>query len=337
MIESNTENNKFITISLLILAIVAVAFALNFTKPIMIPFVLALLIRILIDPIIDFQTEKLNVHRVVAVFVSLILIVFLFIIIVPFIVGSVATFLGSANEYNSKVLLLIDIIINKMQEFDLQINREAIRESLISLPFLDWASAILSNSANIISKFFLVVILTLFLLLGRKSKETSSEWNEIINSVKKYIFTKFLTSALTGILTGIIYWLLGLELALIFGTITFLLNFIPIIGSVIAVLVPLPIAFLQFSDPSYVILVILFPALVHIVIGNIIEPKIFGDAFGLHPITIILSLIFWGMIWGMMGILLAAPITAIIKISFEKFETTSPIARLLEGKIHLKN
>ena len=76
MIESNTENNKFITISLLILAIVAVAFALNFTKPIMIPFVLALLIRILIDPIIDFQTEKLNVHRVVAVFVSLILIVF---------------------------------------------------------------------------------------------------------------------------------------------------------------------------------------------------------------------------------------------------------------------
>ena len=333
----NSENNKFITISLFIIAAIAVAFALNFTKPIMIPFVLALLIRILIDPIIDFQTENLHVHRIVAVFVSLILIVFLFMIIVPFIVGSVATFLGSANEYNTKVLLILDIIISKLQEFDVNINREVIRDSFISLPFLDWASAILSNSANIISKFFLVIIMTLFLLLGRKSKNTSNEWNQIINSVKKYTFTKFITSAATGILTGIIYWLLGIELALIFGTMTFLLNFIPVLGSVIAVLIPLPVALLQFNDPTYIIYVILFPSIVHIIIGNILEPKLFGEAFGLHPITIILSLIFWGMIWGMIGVLLAAPITAIVKISFEKFETTLPFARLLEGKVHLKS
>tara|TARA_Y100001970_G_scaffold266773_1_gene355860 strand:+ start:1760 stop:2773 length:1014 start_codon:yes stop_codon:yes gene_type:complete len=336
MISNNSENNKFITVSLLILAIVTVAFALNFTKPIMIPFVLALLIRILIDPIIDFQIENLRVHRIVAVFVSLLLIVFLFMIIVPFIVTSVATFLGSANEYNAKVLFLLDMVILKLQEIDININRQIIRDSFISLPFLDWASKILSNGANIISKFFLVVIMTLFLLLGRKSKDTSKEWNEIIGNVKKYIFTKFITSAATGILTGIIYWLLGLELALIFGTMTFLLNFIPVLGSIIAVLIPLPVALLQFSDPTYIIYVILFPGVVHIIIGNILEPKIFGEAFGLHPITIILSLIFWGMIWGMIGVILAAPITAIIKISFEKFETTLPFARLLEGKVHLK-
>ena len=71
----------------------------------MIPFVLALLIRILIDPIIDFQIENLRIHRIVAVFVSLVLIVFLFIIIVPFIVGSVVTFLQSADDYNAKVLI----------------------------------------------------------------------------------------------------------------------------------------------------------------------------------------------------------------------------------------
>ena len=61
--------------------------------------------------------------------------------------------------------------------------------------------------------------MTLFLLLGRKSKNTSNEWNQIINSVKKYTFTKFITSAATGILTGIIYWLLGIELALILSLI----------------------------------------------------------------------------------------------------------------------
>ena len=336
MNQNNIENSRFISISLLILALVAVAFTLNFTKPIMIPFVLALLIRILIDPIIDFQIKNLRVHRVIAVFVSLILIVFLFIIIVPFIVGSVATFLQSADDYNSKVLILIDIVINKLREFDIIIDRDIIRNTLLNLPFLDWASTILSNSANFISKFFLVVIMTLFLLLGKKTKNTSAEWNEIINHVKQYIFTKFITSSATGILTGLIYWFLGLELALIFGSLTFILNFIPVIGSVIAVIIPLPVAFLQFTEPTSVILIILLPAIVHIIIGNILEPKIFGAAFGLHPITVILSLIFWGMIWGFIGVLLAAPITAIIKISFEKFETTKPFAKLLEGTIHLK-
>ena len=329
------ENNKFITASLLILALVAIGFALNFSKPIMIPFVMALLIRILIDPIIDFQIDYLHVHRIIAVLVSLFLIVFLFIIIVPFIGGSVVTFLQSADDYNSKVLVLIDFIINILQDFNISVDREIIRETFIKLPFLDWASSLLSNSANFLSKFFLVVIMTLFLLLGKKEINTSPEWNEIIGSVKKYIFTKFITSSATGILTGFIYWFLGIELAIIFGSLTFILNFIPYFGSVTAVLIPLPIAFLQFSDPSSMVLVILLPALVHLIIGNIIEPRIFGETLGLHPITIILSLIFWGMLWGIIGTLLAAPITAIVKIIFQKIDTTKPLARILEGKIHL--
>ena len=171
------ESNKIITGSLFILALIAVAFILNFTQPIMVPFVLALLIRILIDPIIDFQTEKLRIYRIVAVFVSLLLIVFVFIIIVPFIVGSVATFLQSADDYNDKVLILIDIIIIKLTDLDIVIDREIILNTLADLPFLDWTSTILSNSTNFISKLFLVVIMTLFLLLGKKSQNTSAEWN----------------------------------------------------------------------------------------------------------------------------------------------------------------
>ena len=97
-----------------------------------------------------------------------------------------------------------------------------------------------------------------------------------------------------------------------------------------------PIAILQYTDLSSVLLIIFLPAIIHQIIGNVIEPKIFGDAFGLHPITIILSLIFWGMIWGIIGVLLAAPLTAIIRVTFERFESTKQIARLLEGKIHLK-
>lgn len=331
------ETNRIITGSLFIIASIAVAFILNFAQPFLVPLVIALLIRILVDPIIDYQINYLSIHRVVAVFVSLCLIVFLFIIIVPFIGSSVITFLQSADDYNNKVLILVDIGISKLQEFNIEIDRETIRNSLNNLPLLDWASTILSNSANFISKFVLVIIMTLFLLLGKKSKNTSPEWNDIIGHIKKYIFTKFITSAMTGVMAGLIYWFLGLELAFIFGSLTFLLNFIPVVGSIIAVLLPIPIAVLQYSDMSSILLIIILPIIFHQIIGNIIEPKIFGDAFGLHPITIILSLIFWGMLWGIIGVLLAAPLTAIIRVTFERFKSTKQIARLLEGKIHLKN
>ena len=133
-----------------------------------------------------------------------------------------------------------------------------------------------------------------------------------------------------------IYWLLGLELALIFGTLTFLLNFIPTFGSIVAVFLPLPVALLQYNEPTMIILVFALPSLVHIVIGNIIEPKLFGEAFGLHPVTIILALIFWGMLWGITGMLLAAPLTAIIRITFDQFETTKPFSLFLSGQLHHK-
>ena len=335
MIEDK-ENNQLITISLTLIAIISVAFALYFTRPIMIPFILALFVRILIDPIIDFQTKNLRVHRIVAIIVAIFIIIGLFVIIIPIIIDSLAIFLKSADDYNFKVLLLIETVINKLQYFDIEINNEIIRESFLSLPFLDWASSALSNGANFVAKFFLVVIMTLFLLVGSTGAKKSQTWENINNQVKKYIFVKFITSAFTGIIAGSIYWFLGLDLAMIFGTLTFLLNFIPTFGSIVAVLLPLPVAFLQFDDPAIITMVIILPAIVHMIVGNIIEPKMFGQAFDLHPVTIIVALISWGMLWGITGMLLAAPLTAIMRISFNNFDTTRPFALLLSGKLHHK-
>ena len=335
MIEDK-ENNQLITISLTLIAIISVAFALYFTRPIMIPFILALFVRILIDPIIDFQTKNLRVHRIVAIIVAIFIIIGLFVIIIPIIIDSLAIFLKSADDYNFKVLLLIETVINKLQYFDIEINKEIIRESFLSLPFLDWASSALSNGANFVAKFFLVVIMTLFLLVGSTGAKKSQTWENINNQVKKYIFVKFITSAFTGIIAGSIYWFLGLDLAMIFGTLTFLLNFIPTFGSIVAVLLPLPVAFLQFDDPAIIMMIIILPAIGHMIIGNIIEPKMFGQAFDLHPVTIIVALISWGMLWGITGMLLAAPLTAIMRISFNNFDTTRPFALLLSGKLHHK-
>lgn len=337
MLVQGKENNELVTYSWLIIAIIAVAIALYFTRSIMIPFILALFIRILIDPIIDFQIKNLKIHRFVAIIIAFIIIIAFFVLVVPFIIDSLILFLKSADDYNTKVLFLIESIIYRLQEFEIEINKDAIKKYFLSLPFVEWSYSTLSNGANFIVKFVIVVILTLFLLARSSDKKKSETWENINKQVKKYIVAKFITSSTTGVLVGIIYWFLGLDLALIFGTLTFLLNFIPTFGSIIAVLLPLPVAFLQFDAPIMIVLIIVLPAIVHTIIGNIIEPKFFGKAFNLHPVTIILSLIFWGMIWGIAGMLLAAPLTAIIRILFGQFDTTKPIALLLSGKLHLKN
>ena len=337
MLVQDKENNQLVTYSVLIITIIAVAIALYFTRSIMIPFILALFVRILIDPIIGFQTKNLKIHRFVAIIVAVIIIMAFFVLVVPFIIDSLVLFLKSADDYNTKVLFLIESIIYRLQEFEIEINKDAIIKYFLNLPFLEWTYSTLGNGANFIVKFVLVVIIALFLLAGSSDQKKSGTWNNINKQVKKYIFAKFITSLSTGVLTGIIYWFLGLDLALIFGTLTFLLNFIPTLGSIIAVLLPLPVAFLQFDAPIMIVLIIILPAIVHIIIGNIIEPKIFGQAFNLHPVTIIVALISWGLIWGITGMLLAVPLTAIIKMLFEQSDTTKPIALLLSGKLHLIN
>ena len=129
MLSQDNKNNQLVIYSVLIITLVAVAIALYFTRPIMIPFILALFVRILIDPIIEFQTKKLRVHRFVAIIVTVIIIIAFFVLVVPFIVDSLVLFLKSADDYNTKVLLLIETIIFKLQEFEIEIDREAIKYS----------------------------------------------------------------------------------------------------------------------------------------------------------------------------------------------------------------
>jgi AI-2 transport protein TqsA len=124
---------------------------------------------------------------------------------------------------------------------------------------------------------------------------------------------------------------MGLELAGVFGVMSFLLNFIPSIGAIIATLLPIPIAMAQFQSPWPVILVIVVPGVLHNVLGNIVEPKLMGEGLDLHPVTILLALSFWGLLWGIVGMFLAAPITAAIRIVLLQFDTLRPIGNLLAG------
>jgi AI-2 transport protein TqsA len=189
---------------------------------------------------------------------------------------------------------------------------------------------------GILSQGMMVMIFLFFLLIGRTTTEprTSIVWQQVEARVRRYIVTKVLTSAATGLLVGVVLSILRVDLAMVFGLFAFLLNFIPNLGSIIATLLPLPVVLMNPDVSSTTaVLALVLPALIQFTIGNVIEPNVMGSSLELHPVTILLALVLWGTIWGIVGMLLATPITAAMKILFERLELTAPVANLLAGRL----
>lgn len=196
-----------------------------------------------------------------------------------------------------------------------------------------------SSVLSVLSNGLLVMLFTAFLLMGGTASSIRKQPGhgvvaEIEMRVQKYIVIKICSSLLTGFLIFFVLHFLGVRFAMSFGTFAFVLNFVPNIGSIVATLLPLPVVLLT-PDVSMVTvaLALLLPLTIQFLIGSVIEPKIMGDTLGLHPVVVLMSLIFWGMLWGFSGMLLAIPMTAIAKIVFERIEVTRPFAGLLEGRL----
>ena len=119
------------------------------------------------------------------------------------------------------------------------------------------------------------------------------------------------------------------------GFAAFLLNYIPTIGSVVAVILPALLAVLQFNVPTPPIMILVSLGIVQFVVGNLLEPRLHGERLNLSPLVVLLSLALWGTIWGVVGMFLSVPITVTILIICSEFRRTRPLAIILSqsGKI----
>ena len=331
------QERRIQTVCLLLLTIVAVAAALFWLRSVMVPFVFAVLIAFGLSPLINLQVRYLRFPRVLAILATLVagfLILGLVGVVISTSVGQLA---ARADDYLQRLVQLLDVAVAAMPgSFEDQARRAVDSLSDISL---STAGSILVTVTNellsLLSSGLLVMIFVGFMLAGGSGLELTRTgfWNQVQSRIQRYIIVKSLVSALTGALVGIILALLEIDLALVFGVFAFLLNFIPSVGSVIATLLPLPVLIVS-PDLSLTtcVLAILLPATVQFIVGNIVDPKLMGKTLDLHPVALLLALIVWGTIWGVVGMLLAAPITAILKIVFERMEITAPLAELLAGR-----
>lgn len=339
MTKPSTGWQRTQTICLVVLTVLAVGSALHWLAPVMIPFVLAVFGALILSPLIEFQVDRLRMPRNAAIGVTLVLAFLLFGGVGTLVSASVSQLAANAAGYQQKALALLNAGMAWLPLEHFGIEEAAVTGPLKKFSVGTLGSMLLGTTnaiLDILSKGLVVLIFLLFLLLGASGQgpPPDSTWAQIDARIKRYLVAKAALSAATGLLVGVILAALGVDLALVFGLFAFLLNFIPSIGSVIATLLPLPVVIASPTlSPTLAILAIAIPGAIQFTIGNIVEPKVMGESLDLHPVAIVMNLIIWGMLWGIVGMLLSTPILVVIKILCEKLESTRWLAALLAGRI----
>lgn len=156
--------------------------------------------------------------------------------------------------------------------------------------------------------------------------EATQEWASVL---RRYMVARTAVSALTGLATWVFTWAIGLEFAGVWGMSTFLLNFIPMLGSIVAVVPPVLIAFLH-PEPWMGFTVLAGLTCIQLFLGNYVDPRLEGRILAVSPFVLFLSVIFWGWIWGIPGALMGIPITAGVVIFCKHGKSTRWLVRLLE-------
>jgi AI-2 transport protein TqsA len=347
------KNTNVILVLLGVIAVFVLGVTLQELRAVLLPFSVAVLLSFIFRPVVFF----LNARRIPTAF-SL-LVVLLSLTLVLFLIGllvysSAQSFTEALPRYQTQVnriavdaeagleRLAVPLGID-VQELDV---RDLFQVGTI-------ASAISSGAGSFFSfvgNTALVILFMLFMLAGtgdldakvarafpaEVAERIATVVRNISAQVRQYLVTKTLVSAVTGFLIFLILWILGVDFPLLWGFLAFLLNFVPNIGSLLAVIFPFLLSLLQFDTLTRPILAFVLMETVQIVMGNVVEPRLMAFNLNMSPLLVLVSLIFWGWLWGILGMVLAVPMTATIKIIFENIEPLRPVAVLMDGALKPK-
>lgn len=341
-LSKNLKGQRIQSICLMVLAAVALGCALYWLKPVLVPFILAACFSYCLTPVIDVQVRRWRMPKVLAIITTAILALVILAGSGLVVAAGVQKIAQNAGPYQDNLQKLVNKIASRLplEKFGIDPQAEGNGQSslagMVSEGMLPTAlSATVSGIRGIVSDGGLVLIFTMFLLAGRGATAAPSGLlGEIERGVKRYLISMILFSAVTGLLVGSVLWILGVDFAWIFGFMAFLLNFIPSIGGILSTLLPLPVILLS-SDAGVVqiVLALAIPGAIQFLIGNVVQPKVQGGDLDLHPITVLMALIFFGMIWGVVGMFLATPLTAVAKIVLSRIEDTRVVSELMAGRL----
>ena len=290
-----------------------------------------------------FWLNRKGLPIAVATLIVVIIITLIGLIILAIIGSSLNDFAGSLPTYQANIQekaqgVLVWLTQNGIEGLD-----KGLIDTLDPGVAMQYVAVLLFGLKKVLTDGFLIILTVIFILLEASSfplklhaalanPERAVVFFEKFNTnLQRYIVIKTLTSLATGIVITIWMIILGVDYPLLWGFLAFILNYIPTIGSILAAIPTALLALVQLGA-WYMLLVLLGYLVVNITIGNFIEPKVMGRGLGLSTLVVFLSLVFWGYILGPVGMLLAVPLTMILKIALGSNEETSWIATMLDSE-----
>lgn len=227
-----------------------------------------------------------------------------------------------------------------------------IRTNIIQIDMSRVAVTAIGSAGSFLSSFFLICLYVVFMIgeravFGIKIERAAQDpvlradirtiSDGISKSLQRYVSVKSFVSVLTAVFSYAVFRLLGLEFAETWAVLTFALNFIPSIGSVLAVILPALVALIQFETIGPFLVIGLGCGIVQFLIGNILDPALTGRSLNLSTFMVILALTFWSAIWGLLGAFMSVPLTVCILIVFAQIPAMRPLAILMSKDGHLAN
>lgn len=326
---------KASTVCLTIIAAGIVTAFLVYTKALMIPLVISIFFYTILVQMTLYMRQKFSFPKWLALAVSIILFALFAAGVIIFTVNSVGEFLKGAEIYRDNLVASSKDLLASLSKHGIELNQNVVENYLQNLPVFDWIKNFGGKVFHFLSNATLVILFMVFFLFGSKKTPpiTNPSIKEMLSNMSVYLSVKLMASIITGVVVATILFGFQVKLAIVFALFAFLLNFIPSVGSIAAVLLPIPVLFLQFgfTTPFFVVLGLL--AATEFIIGNLVEPRFLGEGMDLHPAAVVASLIFWTLVWGIPGAFLSVPITASIKIVLSKIKYTRSVAEFLAGRL----
>lgn len=329
---------KILTALLGILTLIAVGAVLKAAQSVILPLMVAWLLSYLVAPIINY----LKTHKVpLSISIACVLVVFAGVcyLVGTFLFSSGLDFAASYGTYERKLLAMLDGLEQRLRlpaDVDLGYN--------LLWKIGTYVDDVAKSFLLFLSNLIMVIIFLVFLLLGKPyfnaklklalSPKNAQRVTGILTSVSRqfgrYLSCMFVISLTTGVLVTMALRIIGVDFAVTWGGLAFVLNFIPTVGSIIASIPPILVALVQFSPDIWPAIITAASLLtIQMVIGNGIAPKLLGDTLNLSPVVVLLSLLFWYWLWGPIGAILSVPIAAVIKIVCDTVEPLNPIGILM--------
>jgi predicted PurR-regulated permease PerM len=331
--------------TLLMAALVVIIAGLKAAASLIVPFILSLFIALLLAPLLHWLIGK-GVPRPVA-FLAIILLIFtIFVALTGIVSTHMADLFAHADDWQAAMMENLHQWIVYLDDKGIHIDQELFFSMVQPQKLFVFTLSIVKNTSMLLSNSLLIFFTVVFMLLEsfvmkekiRYIEESSGivglsrRIDAFSDRLKHYFTLKAFTSSITGLWIMVVLYLLDVPYPVLWGLGGFMLNFIPVIGSIIAAIPPVLLALAThgFGDAIWVAGWFL---VINVTIGNLLEPRIMGRGLELSELVVFMSLVFWGWVFGKVGMLLAVPLTMIVKFALEINDSTRWIAVLMSDTI----